>query len=53
MIMKRLNDISYKIIGCVQKVHSVLGPGLLELIYELCLELDLLKDELKVERQKD
>ncbi|WP_430934018.1 GxxExxY protein [Saccharicrinis sp. 156] len=47
-----LNDISYKIIGCVYKVHSELGPGLLESTYEVCLEHELLKEGLKVERQK-
>jgi GxxExxY protein len=47
-----LNDLTYKIIGCVYKVHSELGPGLLESTYEVCLEHELLKAELQVERQK-
>ena len=47
-----LNDISYKIIGCAFKVHSKLGPGLLESTYEVCLEYELKKMGLKVERQK-
>ena len=47
-----LNDLSYKIIGCVFKVHSELGPGLLESTYEVCLEYELLKAGLKAERQK-
>jgi GxxExxY protein len=46
------NDITYKIIGCVYKVHSELGPGLLESTYEVCLEHELRKEGLKVERQK-
>jgi GxxExxY protein len=46
------NDITYKIIGCVYKVHSELGPGLLESTYEVCLEHELRKDGLNVERQK-
>ena len=50
--MKELNDISYKIIGCVYKVHSALGPGLLESTYEVCLEHELLKEGLNIERQK-
>jgi len=50
--MKELNDITYKIIGCVYKVHSELGPGLLESTYELCLEHELIKEGLHVERQK-
>ena len=47
-----LNDLTYKIIGCVYKVHSGLGPGLLESTYEVCLEYELLKLGLRVDRQK-
>jgi GxxExxY protein len=37
------NTITEKIIGCAIEVHKVLGPGLLESIYEeaLCHELSL------------
>lgn len=47
-----LNELSYEIIGCVYKVHSELGPGLLESTYEICLEYELLKVGLRVDRQK-
>ncbi len=47
-----LNDLSYKIIGCVYKVHAALGPGLLESTYEVCLVYDLSKSGLFVEKQK-
>jgi GxxExxY protein len=47
-----LNDLTYKILGCVYQVHSELGPGLLESTYEVCLEYELLKAGLIVERQK-
>ena len=47
-----LNDISYSIIGAAMKVHRVLGPGLLESAYEACLEYELKKLGLQVERQK-
>lgn len=50
--MKVLNEISYEIIGAAYKVHSALGPGLLESTYEVCLEYELLEKGLKVERQK-
>ena len=46
-----LNDTSYEIIGCAYKVHSKLGPGLLESTYETCLEYELLRSGLKVQRQ--
>jgi GxxExxY protein len=47
-----LNDLTYKIIGCVYRVHTTLGPGLLESTYEVCLEQELLQAGLSVERQK-
>jgi GxxExxY protein len=47
-----LNDITYQIIGSAFKVHSALGPGLLESTYEVCLEYELIKNGFKVERQK-
>jgi len=36
-----LNQISYDIIGCAFKIHSALGPGLLESTYQTCLEYEL------------
>ncbi len=50
--METLNLISYDIIGAAYKVHSALGPGLLESTYEICLEYELRKMGYKVERQK-
>ena len=47
--MTELNDLTYLIIGCVYKVHSELGPGLLESTYEICLEHELRKAGLKVQ----
>ena len=46
-----LNDLTEKIIGCAIKVHRVLGPGLLESAYEVCLLHELTKAGLKAERQ--
>lgn len=50
--MEYLNQISYDIIGAAYKVHSALGPGLLESTYEVCLEYELINMGYKVERQK-
>ncbi len=46
-----LNDLTYEIIGCAYKVHSQLGPGLLESTYEVCLQHELFKAGLEVARQ--
>ena len=46
-----LNELTEKIIGCAIKVHRVLGPGLLESAYEVCLLHELTKAGLKAERQ--
>ena len=40
------------VIGCAMKVHSALGPGLLESSYQECLYYELVKAGLKVEKQK-
>jgi GxxExxY protein len=40
------------VVGCAIRVHSALGPGLLESAYEACLQYELLKSGLQVETQK-
>ena len=47
-----INDLSYKIIGCAIEVHKELGPGLLESVYEKCLNHLLIQNGFKVSRQK-
>lgn len=46
------NEISFKTIGAAIEVHKVLGPGLLESVYELALARDLKELGFKVEQQK-
>ena len=46
------NDISYLIRGAAFKVHSLLGPGLLESVYEKALTHELVKAGLLVQNQK-
>lgn len=45
------NELSYKIIGLAIKLHSTLGPGLLESAYESALVYDLKEVGLEVKRQ--
>jgi GxxExxY protein len=40
-----------KILACAMRVHTALGPGLLESTYEVCLAHELGKAGLRVERQ--
>lgn len=47
-----INKITERILACVFKVHTELGPGLLENAYEECLYYELMKSGLKVEKQK-
>jgi GxxExxY protein len=39
-------DITRKIIGCAMNVHSYLGPGFYESIYQRCLVIELLESGL-------
>lgn len=49
--MIEINEISGIIVDAAMKVHSALGPGLLESAYEMCLIRELRKRGLKVESQ--
>jgi len=46
------NEITHKILNAAYKVHSDLGPGLLESAYEHCLVYELRQDGMEVEIQK-
>ena len=51
-ILVKIDTITGQIIDCAIKVHSCLGPGLLEGAYEACLVYEMLKRGLPLERQK-
>jgi GxxExxY protein len=52
MITKKyITQLSYDIVGCAIKVHKILGPGLLEDIYEQCLAHALEKNGMIVTKQ--
>jgi GxxExxY protein len=50
-IPKEIDEVATKIVDAAFAVHSTLGPGLLEGVYEVCLLHELKKRGLKVERQ--
>jgi GxxExxY protein len=47
-----LNQLSNVIIGAALRVHTELGPGMLESAYEACMFFELIDAGLRVERQK-
>ena len=46
------NEIAHQIVDVAFKIHTRLGPGVFESIYESILESELTKRGLSVERQK-
>jgi len=47
-----INEITHEILDSAYKVHTALGPGLLESTYKTCLVYELRKKGLKVEVEK-
>ncbi|MDO9541219.1 MAG: GxxExxY protein [Kiritimatiellia bacterium] len=47
-----LNEISAAVINAAIKVHTELGPGLFESVYQRCMEIELKKADIKVEAEK-
>jgi GxxExxY protein len=47
----KYEDITEKIIGCAMKVHSALGNGFQEVIYQRCLEIEMSKQGLQSLRE--
>jgi len=51
MDLTTLNELTYKIRGSIFKVHSSLGPGLLESVYLAALSYELCRLDLSVQTQ--
>jgi GxxExxY protein len=49
--MREINEITGEIIDAAIKIHSKLGPGLFESVYEEVLYYELSKRDLRTERQ--
>ncbi len=50
-LSKYEEQIGKSIVNAVYRIHKTLGPGLLEKIYEVCLDHELRKAGLRVSRQ--
>jgi len=48
---KYLSDLTYRVIGCAIEVHKVLGPGLLESVYEKCFLRELELQGIRFQKQ--
>jgi len=46
------NEVARRIVDAAYKVHTTLGPGLLETVYEAALAYELEKQDLRVVRQQ-
>ena len=46
-------DITHKIIGCAMKVHSTLGNGFQEVIYQRALAIEFFKKDLRYKREME
>jgi GxxExxY protein len=45
------DELTYKIIGCVMKVHNTLGNGFQEVIYQRCLAIEMEKENISFARE--
>ena len=52
-LSKKEESIAKKIVDAAYTVHKILGPGLLEKVYEVCFCHELSKQRLKYQRQVD
>jgi GxxExxY protein len=46
-----IDDITGAVVDCAMRVHTALGPGMLESVYEKCLRHELIKRGLRVQSQ--
>ena len=51
--MMERDELTYRIIGCAMRVHSTLGNGFQEVIYQRCLAIELSNDGLNFERERE
>jgi GxxExxY protein len=49
----KYSEITKKIIGCAMKVHSTLGNGFQEVIYQRALSIEMKKQGIEFERERE
>ncbi|MFH1429208.1 MAG: GxxExxY protein [Candidatus Margulisiibacteriota bacterium] len=49
----KYKELTEKIIGCAMRIHSTLGNGFPEVIYQRCMEIEFNEIGLNFEREKD
>ncbi len=49
----KYEDLTHKIIGCAMKVHSTLGNGFQEVIYQRALAIEMQKNKLAFQREME
>lgn len=50
---KEFNDCTSKIIGCAMRVHSTLGNGFQEVIYQRALQIEMRLESLEFQREME
>jgi GxxExxY protein len=53
MMAMNINDLTHKIIGCAMQVHSTLGNGFQEVIYQRALAIEMRLANLSFEREME
>ena len=49
----KYEDITHKIIGCAMRVHTILGNGFQEIIYQRALEIEMALSGILFEKEKE
>ncbi len=51
MTQKLINDLAYKVVGCAIEVHKIMGPGLLESVYQKCMIKELSLNDIAAKQE--
>lgn len=53
MAEERINELTHAIIGCGMRVHSALGNGFQEVIYQRALAIEMVYQGVSFDREKE